>query len=236
MQVSLFFEWFLIWIFALSLLPRDIRGIVDEVMFIFYTLGWTRRKLNPLAFTTFGSFGPFKETNWPWENGRNSILYKITSFAGKAFPVVLLTKMFRTAEEWGVRGKFFVPTLHQKIKNVQRKIMKIKSGRLSERLLQRAAAQHLWLEFFCLLEDAMFMIDLSSAWKIAVRPRFHTTYKAESVYCLESVALLVSSVVIGSVSKARYSDVVSKNWEVIMGIALFCNHESPAYHSVVKAG
>ena len=56
------------------------------------------------------------------------------------------------------------------------------------------------------------------------------------MYFSESMELLVSSVVIDSVSKARSSDVVSKNRELIMGVALFCNHESPAYHSVVKAG
>ena len=56
------------------------------------------------------------------------------------------------------------------------------------------------------------------------------------MYFLKSVELLVSSVVRDSVSKARSSDVVSKNRELIMGVALFCNHESPAYHSVVKAG
>ena len=40
---------------------------------------------------------------------------------GKAFPIVLHTKMFRTTEEWGVRGKFFVPTLHQKLKSFSSK-------------------------------------------------------------------------------------------------------------------
>ena len=29
--------------------------------------------------------------------------------------------MFRTAEEWGVRGKFFVPMLHQKLKSFSSK-------------------------------------------------------------------------------------------------------------------
>ena len=66
-QVSLFFEWFFTWIFVLSLLCRDVRCIV-WVMFIFHTLGWDRRKFNPLVFPTFGSFGPFRGfviANWP---------------------------------------------------------------------------------------------------------------------------------------------------------------------------
>ena len=50
----------------------------------------------------------------------------------------------------------------------------------------------------------MFMIDLSSARKIAVRPRFHATSGIRLNRCISlSMELLVSSVVIDSVSKAR---------------------------------
>ena len=110
---------------------------------------------------------------WTYENnGRNGIFHKISPCTCQTLSLVRIDKVIRTTMEGFVGSEFLAPRsvfishVFLRIRSFG-KAKKIRFCRILERLLHKAAAQHLWLK--CLsLDSAIFST-------LALRPCFHAT-------------------------------------------------------------